>query len=81
MFTTTVVAQNSNVKYQSEVFVSGGAAIGDMYIKLGDMTNDGTKMTYSLSVQTIQGAKFGDYFLTKVLYSLSWFSMRLATSG
>lgn len=62
MFTTPVVAQNSNVKYQSEVFVSGGAAIGDMYIMLGDMTKDGMKMTYSLSVQTIQGAKFGDYF-------------------
>ena len=62
MISTPATAQKGNTKYYGEVFVSGSAAKTDIHLKLWDMIIDGTPMMYGVSVQTIQGAKFGEYF-------------------
>jgi hypothetical protein len=62
MISTPATAQKGNTKYYGEVFVSGSAAKTDIHLKLWDKIVDGTPMMYGVSVQTIQGAKFGEYF-------------------
>ena len=62
VFAFSASAQKGSVKYQGEVFVSGNVAKSDVSLTLCDETIEGTPMMYGLSVSTIQGAKFGEYF-------------------
>lgn len=74
MISTPSLAQEKKVKYQGEIFVSGNAAKSDIRLKLFDEIIEGTPMMYGLSVQTVQGAKFGEYFSAGIGTGLDFLS-------
>ena len=72
MALTITTASAQNVKYHGEVFVTGSGAKGNAHLSLFGENASGEGIMYGASLQTIQGAKFGDYFSLGVGFGLDF---------